>query len=303
MPPSILKCPVCHQALTVGAKTAACEAKHSFDLARSGYLNLLLATQRHSPEPGDSPEMLRSRRAILRSGVYDAMAEATNAAVKDALGEREGAQIADLGCGEGFFLDRVKRSLKLNPDRLRQGYGASADASASAGHSKRGEHDYYGVDISRAGVKMATTYDRTITWIVASLHESPFMPASLDIALSMFSPIDAADVKRVLKPDATLITVTPGPDHLDALREIIYPSVVPHSPTPAFAADDTLFTLAHSSRTRAQAAVHTKEDVMHLLAMTPYYWNISLETKARVEAIERLEFTVDVSVNVFRASG
>jgi 23S rRNA (guanine745-N1)-methyltransferase len=104
----------------------------------------------------------------------------------------------------------------------------------------------------------------------------------------------------VLRRDGALVTLTPGPDHLDALRAIIYPSVVPHSSTPSFAADDTRFTLAHSTRTRAPAAVTSHEDVRHLLAMTPYFWNISLETKARVEACARLEFTVDVNVNVFR---
>jgi 23S rRNA (guanine745-N1)-methyltransferase len=278
VPTAILKCPVCHQPLTLGDKTAACEAGHSFDRARNGYLNLLLASQRNSPEPGDSPEMLRSRRAILQSGVYDAMADATNAAVREALQEKTDAQIVDLGCGEGFFLKRLRESVTT-------------------------PCDFYGVDVSRAGVKMAASADRAITWLVASLHESPFMPASVDIALSMFSPIDAADVKRILKPDGLLITVTPGPDHLDALRAIIYPSVVPHSPIPAFAADDKLFTLVHSSRARTTAAVRTKEDVMNLLAMTPFYWNISLETKAKIEAVEQLEFTVDVMVNTFRASG
>jgi 23S rRNA (guanine745-N1)-methyltransferase len=275
---SILKCPVCNQPLTLGDKTAACEAGHSFDRARNGYLNLLLASQRNSPEPGDAPEMLRSRRAILQSGVYDAMAEATNAAVREALGGKIDAQIVDLGCGEGFFLRRLRESLTT-------------------------PGDLYGVDISRAGVKMAASTDRAIIWLVASLHESPFMPASVDVALSMFSPIDAADVKRILKPGGVLITVTPGPDHLDALRAIIYPTVVPHSPTPAFAAEDASFTLVNSTRTRTNAAVSTKDDVMNLLAMTPFYWNISLETKARVEMVDRLDFTVDVMVNVFRTSG
>jgi 23S rRNA (guanine745-N1)-methyltransferase len=280
--PSILKCPVCGGPLTIGTAAATCEAGHAFDLARSGYLNLLLPTRRHSPEPGDSPAMLRSRRTILQAGVYDAMSAATNTAVQEALGERAAARIADLGCGEGFFLDRLERHL-------------TAHGGAGAAN-----YEYYGVDISRTGVRMATTRNRSIRWIVASLHDSPFLPASLDVALSMFAPIAAADARRVLRPDGALITVTPGPDHLDALRAIIYPSVVPHSPTPAFAADDTLFTLCHSTRVRAEASVHTNEDVMHLLAMTPYYWNIGLETKARVEACSRLAFTVDVSLNVFR---
>ena len=68
-----------------------------------------------------------------------------------------------------------------------------------------------GVDISRAGIKMATSYDRAITWIVASLHDTPFSGQSLDVVLSMFAPIDIADVSRVLRQDGVLITVTPGP--------------------------------------------------------------------------------------------
>jgi hypothetical protein len=39
---------------------------------------------------------------------------------------------------------------------------------------------------------------------------------------------------------------------------------------------------------------------MNLLAMTPYYWNISRATKARIEALSRLDLTVDAHVTVFR---
>jgi hypothetical protein len=39
---------------------------------------------------------------------------------------------------------------------------------------------------------------------------------------------------------------------------------------------------------------------MNLLAMTPYYWNISRKTRDRVQALSRLELTVDAYVNVFR---
>jgi 23S rRNA (guanine745-N1)-methyltransferase len=135
---------------------------------------------------------------------------------------------------------------------------------------------------------------------VASLHDSPFLPQSLDVVLSMCAPIALADLRRVVRQDGALVTVTPGPDHLDALRALIYPSVVPHPPTPALMAGDTHFNLSASSRVRYPIAVNSREDIANLLAMTPYYWNISRETKALVDACSRLDLTVDVSVSVFR---
>jgi len=262
----------------VGATAAGCELHHSFDLARSGYLNLLLADQRRSTEPGDSPDMMRHRRAFLLAGYYDEIAQATAAAVSDALTGRAHASIADLGCGEGFFLAHVKRTLAAHP-----------------------AYRYYGIDISRAGVKMATTHDRAITWIVAGIHRSPFEAQSLDVVLSMCAPIAGDEFQRVIREDGALITVTPGPDHLDALRAIIYPSVVPHLPAPALMDVDTRFNLSGSSRVRYPIDLESQEVIMDLLSMTPYYWNISLETKSRVEACSRLRVTVDLSVNVYSA--
>jgi len=97
-----------------------------------------------------------------------------------------------------------------------------------------------------------------------------------------------------------LVTVTPGPDHLDALRSIIYSNVTPHPSTPALMAGDTLFEQTASTRVRYPIVVDSPAQIMNLLAMTPYYWNISRETRARVEALTRLELTVDANVNVFR---
>lgn len=275
----ILKCPVCDAPLTWVTRSASCPRNHTFDIARSGYLNLLLPNRKHSREPGDSPAMLRSRRAFLQAGFHDRMASATNAAVAGVLSGREHANIADFGCGEGFFLAGLKRDLDRATIRP---YG------------------WFGVDISRTGVRMATTYDRDVRWVVASLHESPFLPQSLDVVLSMCAPIAPADLRRVVRHDGALVTVTPGPDHLDALRALIYPTVVPHLPTPALMAGDTHFNLSGSSRVRYPIAVNSQEDISNLLAMTPYYWNISRETKALVEACSRLDLTVDVSVSVFR---
>jgi 23S rRNA (guanine745-N1)-methyltransferase len=180
-----------------------------------------------------------------------------------------------VGCGEGFFTARLAAAMSLAPA-------------------------CYGVDISRPGIRMATTYDREIQWIVASLHRSPFLLRSLDVVLSMFAPIDTADVRRIVRDDGALVTVTPGPDHLDALRSVLYRDVQPHPSVPALMAGDALFEPSGSTRVRYPIVVDTPAQIMNLLAMTPYYWNINRETRARVEALSRLELTVDAYVNVFR---
>jgi 23S rRNA (guanine745-N1)-methyltransferase len=205
------------------------------------------------------------------------MASAASAAVTEILTGRPDAHVADLGCGEGYFTAQLKRSL-----------------SASMAPA------WYGVDISRPGIKMATAYDKTMTWIVASLHNSPFQPRSLDVAVSMFAPIDAADVRRVLKDDGALVTVTPGPDHLDMLRLIIYSSVKPHPQTPALMAGDTLFDQVSSTRVRYPIVLDSQAQIMNLLAMTPYYWHIHRAARTHLESLKSLDLTVDAFVTVFR---
>ncbi|NQW02668.1 MAG: methyltransferase domain-containing protein [Acidobacteria bacterium] len=282
---TVLACPVCGGGLVMNTAAAVCASAHSFDRARSGYLNLLLSNKRQSAEPGDSPAMMASRRAFLQGGFYDGMADAANATVGEIVAGRSGSRakgpthVADLGCGEGYFTGRLSRAL------------ASAEPLGPV---------TYGVDISRPGTRMATAYSTDVHWIVASLHRSPFLPASLDVALSIFAPIDAADVRRVLRDDGALVTVTPGPDHLDALRIIIYTSVKPHPKTPTLMADDTYF--EHTASTRVCYPIHIDSPVqiMNLLAMTPYYWHISRATKKAIEELSTLSLTVDVQINVFR---
>jgi len=273
-----LACPVCGAALTLNISDAACPAGHRFDRARGGYVNLLLSNQKQSADPGDSAAMLRSRRAFLQAGFYDRMAAAVYTAVGDVLATRVEPHVADLGCGEGHFTVGLHHVL----------------------NATAGTHVCYGVDISRAGVRMAAALDRGITWAVASLHRSPFQPRSLDAVLTMFAPIDAPDVRRIVRDDGALITVTPGPDHLDGLRSVIYTTFKPHPLTPALMAGDTRFTQSATKRVRYPIVVDTAEQIMNLLAMTPYYWNISEETHGRIAALSRLEATVDAYVTVFR---
>src|SRR6185312_5626353 len=96
----IFRCPVCHLELFPSDRTLRCAQGHSFDIAREGYANLLLAHQKASREPGDNAAMLASRRRFLEAGFYDPLSDAINQSIRDILKTGSGGEfsILDTGC-------------------------------------------------------------------------------------------------------------------------------------------------------------------------------------------------------------
>lgn len=281
---SILQCPVCRKPLLPTATGYQCAALHSFDAARQGYVNLVLAHKKHSKEPGDDPEMIQSRRRFLDQGYYYQVSDGINEAITNALsGLASGSEcsVLDAGCGEGYYLQRLKEALAC---------GSSAHLAI----------DYHGVDVSKFAVRQATQRDRTMAWFVASINDLPFMDNSLDLMLSVFSPANIPEFARILKPSGSLVFVSPGPRHLNGLREIIYPITREHEAPSITDKARELFSPAVVSRITYPLELTSNRTIMDLLAMTPYYWNIDRETKAKVAALDRLQLDVDVEVRVFR---
>ncbi|MDA8421929.1 MAG: methyltransferase domain-containing protein [Nitrospiraceae bacterium] len=280
---SILQCPVCRELLLLSADGYQCSKNHTFDAARQGYVNFLLAHKKHSKEPGDSPEMIRSRRRFLDLGLYNRVSDNVNEAIAGALRgpETEGAfTILDAGCGEGFYIKRLK-------EFLLRGLGSRT-------------LDYYGVDISKFAVRQATQRDKTMNWFVASINDLPFAASSFDIVLNIFSPANVAEFSRILKETGSLVIVSPGPRHLNGLREIIYPIAREHAAPDIAEQAGGLLALSTTTRVNYRIELKSSAEVMDLLAMTPYYWNIDLGTKSKVEALDQLATDVDVEIRVFR---
>ena len=67
----MLLCPVreCHLPLVREDRRVFCPRAHSFDVARSGYLNLLQPQDRRSKQPGDTTEAVAARRRLHDLGV------------------------------------------------------------------------------------------------------------------------------------------------------------------------------------------------------------------------------------------
>jgi len=281
---SILQCPVCRQPLRPTATGYQCSAMHSFDAARQGYVNLLLAHKKHSKEPGDDPEMIQSRRRFLGLGYYLKISDAISEAISTALSglvRGSDCSVLDAGCGEGFYLQRLKEALA---------HGSAAQLQIA----------YHGVDVSKFAVRQATQRDRTMAWFVASINDLPFLDSSLDIVLNVFSPTNIMEFARILKQGGNLVFVSPGPRHLNGLREIIYPVTREHEAPAITEKAKELFSPAIISRITYPLELKSNQTIMDLLAMTPYYWNIDLQTKAKVAALNRLQLDVDVEIRVFK---
>src|ERR1039457_4363049 len=103
----MLLCPVrdCHIALEREARRLHCLRGHSFDIARSGYINLLQPQDRRSRQPGDTAAAVAARRRLHDRGVtgplLDSIAEMLAASPDDT--------VLDAGCGDGFYLGALAR--------------------------------------------------------------------------------------------------------------------------------------------------------------------------------------------------
>ncbi|MEV8371885.1 putative RNA methyltransferase [Kribbella sp. NPDC056861] len=96
---SVLRCPVCGDALALTARTANCPQRHAFDLAKQGYLNLLPSAS--TGIDGDSAEMVEARDAFLAGGFYGPIREALVAASLRALEEHDAEVVAEDGAEDG----------------------------------------------------------------------------------------------------------------------------------------------------------------------------------------------------------
>ena len=140
----IYKCPVCGIQLKKNDITYKCSNNHSFDIAREGYTYLLLANKKNSKIPGDSKEMVVSRHNFLQKGYYKGLSDALNETVKKYILGKEESSILDAGCGEGYYIDNLARSIN-NQTAL------------------------FGIDISKEAVRIAAKRNNNIETCVASV--------------------------------------------------------------------------------------------------------------------------------------
>ena len=281
------KCPSCDQALILQEdtqpRTFRCNNQHSFDLAREGYLNLLLAQNKRSRNPGDSDEMIRSRQRFLNAGYYQPLSDAIVAAVSKAASGPEQA-VLDLGCGEGYYMQQLRiasdltvSDLKKEPPKLK----------------------LLGMDISKFAVRLAAKRKMDARLAVDSVYSIPLFENRVDTAISVFSPISVEETARVLKPGGQLIMVGPGTDHLSGLTSLIYEQSLPHGGNTASLEKASQFNLLEQIEIK-QSIVVSGSDILDLLKMTPYYWHSRPEQQTMLATLDKLETVIHFNINIYQ---
>lgn len=237
-----LICPLCHLSLTLTAHSWRCENRHQFDQAKEGYVNLLPVQHKGSREPGDSAEMMQARREFLQAGYYQPLRDRVVAVLNQHL-QQPAAQILDIGCGEGYYT------------------GALADNLAPEGQ-------VYGLDVAKMAVRLAAKRYSQVLFCVASSQRLPFDDNTLDAVVRIYAPCNEAELSRVIKPGGLLLTVTPGPHHLEQFKALIYREVQLH------AAEEKTYqgfnALAQHRLTYPMALAG--QAATTLLQMTPFAW-------------------------------
>jgi 23S rRNA (guanine745-N1)-methyltransferase len=194
----MLLCPVrgCHLALERQERRLLCPRAHSFDIARSGYMNLLQPQDRRSRQPGDTKAAVEARRRLHDLGVTGPLLRA----IAEILALHPGAArpsdvVLDAGCGDGFYLGTLAREIGF---------------------------DAHGIDISTfAADAAARRYPpgERYEWIVANADRFvPYADRSFSIILSITARMNAGEFRRVLRDDGRLLVAVASPEDLAELR-------------------------------------------------------------------------------------
>lgn len=239
-------CPLCQLPLALIQRQYQCSNKHSFDLAKEGYVNLLPVQQKKSLDPGDNSAMMQARRAFLQAGWYASVARQA-AAMLSAVKPQ---QLLDLGCGEGYYSGILQQQLSLQ--------------------------QLHGIDISKAAIRFAAKHYPKGHFAVASAYQLPFAADQFDAIVRIYAPSLLNELQRVLKVGGYLLTVTPAPEHLLQIKQALYNEVKLHRSDIAELAGFQHLQRQQLSFTLDQLSA---EDLMHLITMVPLGWKFSEETR------------------------
>lgn len=259
-------CPICQENLTLLETNFKCCNRHSFDLAKFGYVNLVPQIKQSA---NYDKENFQNRQQILEAGFYQAILDA----VSDLLASsKTTTTILDIGCGEGFYSRKLQES-----------------------HS---EKTFYAFDISKDSVQIAAKSEPNwaVNWFVGDLARLPIKDANMDILLDIFSPANYGEFRRVLSKDGILIKVIPTENHLKEIRQRVQDQLTnkEYSNQDIKEHFQEHFTIL-SSQTASLTKTITAEQLQALLSMTPLLFYVD---QSKIDWSQLTEITIEAEILV-----
>jgi len=268
----LLACSVRGCGLPLARADAAltCAAGHTFDVARSGYINLLQVLDRRSPAPGDAPAATEARARLLTAGIGMPIVLAMAATARARL-PPAGGRVVDLGCGTGELLGHL-----------------ALDAAVEG----------VGLDLSTTALSRAARAFPAQTWVVANADRRlPLQNGSIDLVLSLNGRRNADECARVLAPEGHLIIGVPAADDLLELRTAVQGEGVARDRWEAVvAAHESAFRLA--SRDTVRAVQHVTGSTLQDLLLATYRGS-RRSAAPQVQTLTALEVTLATDILVF----
>ena len=266
---SAFACPICQENLTLVETSLKCSNRHSFDLAKFGYVNL--APQIKQSANYDK-ENFQNRQQILEAGFYQNILKG----ISDILATKPSAKtVLDIGCGEGFYSRKLQES-----------------------HSDK---TFYAFDISKDSVQIAAKSEANwaVNWFVGDLARLPIKDTSMDILLDIFSPANYGEFRRVLSQNGILIKVIPTENHLKEIRQMVQDQLTKKDYSNQ---DIKEHFQEHFNIQSSQIASLTKpitaEQRQALLAMTPLLFHVG---QSKIDWTQLTEITIEAEILVGKA--
>ena len=255
-------CPKCNKELIKVDNTYKCQNNHSYDIAKEGYVNLLLSRT----SSGDDKELVNGRIQFLNTGFYHPLKSFLEKIIVDFSNKRD-ITLLDMGCGTGYYTSN---------------FGDFATT--------------FGLDISKEAVKYAAKHDKNTTYLVASSKSAPFESHTFDFLVHIFSPFFEKEDFRLLKNDGFLILVEAGPKHLIELKNLLYENPYFNDEKShnfeSFENVDS-FCLTYTKEIDSFG-------LMNLVKMTPYFYTTKKENFKALEGDKKILLTVDFLVSIFK---
>lgn len=321
--PDFVRCPICGEPLSREGGSLYCAGarRHTYDIAKEGYVNLLPPGRAKNARTGDGADMIRAREKFLAGGGYDRY---SREAVEFAAGFLDVAGVCcrdehcssnetdaklqeltanvrpcslthlDSGCGEGRHTVNMAQTLErvLGVPVICVGFDASKYGVQAAAKRYVRIPSVSSVDTSRGEEGLSAK-----AFFTANIFSLPVTDGCVDVFTSLFAPLPDDEARRVLRVGGLLVICAAGAGHLAQMREVLYDDPIPSG---GGAAVPDGFETVGEKMIEYPLELSSGEEIMSLFTMTPFYHNAPPEGRARLEAKESLTVTVQVKCTVAR---